>query len=130
MIQLLARWAISAVALYITVLLAQHFNLHIGLAPGLSGVIATVEAVAVLAVVNAVIRPIVKLLTLPLTCLTFGLFSFVINALMFWIVGQVVHGFVVKGFVAPLFASIVMSIVSGILSFFLISGDEKERKRR
>ena len=60
--QILVRWAISAVALYITVLLAQHLNMHIWLAPGVSGVVASVIAVAVLAVVNAVIRPIVKLL--------------------------------------------------------------------
>lgn len=127
--QLLVRWAISAIALYITVVVGEHLNLHIWLAPGLQGVVASVIAVAILAVVNAVIRPIVKLLTLPLTCLTLGLFSFVINALMFWIVGQVVPNFHVRGFLAPLFASIVMGIVSGLLSMFIISDKEKDKRR-
>jgi putative membrane protein len=128
-LQILVRWAISAVALYITVLLAQHLNMHIWLAPGVSGVTASVIAVAVLAVVNAVIRPIVKLLALPITCLTLGLFSFVINAGMFWLVGQVVPGFHVRGFVAPLFASIVMGIISGILSSLIVSDNEKKERR-
>lgn len=126
---LLIRWAVSAVALYITVKVAEYLNLHIWLAPGLQGVIAAVIAVAVLAVVNAIIRPIVELLTLPLTCLTFGLFSFVVNALMFWLVGQVVPGFHVRGFLAPLFASIVMGLVSGILSFFIVSDKEKGKRK-
>ena len=129
--QLLVRWAISAVALYITVLIAEHFKMHIWLARGVAGVIASVIAVVVLAVVNAIIRPIVKLLALPITCLTLGLFSFVINALMFWIVGQgVVPGFSVRGFVAPLFASIVMGLISGILSSVIVSDGEKEKKDR
>jgi len=128
-VQIFLRWAISAVALYITVLIAQHFKMHIWLAPGLAGVEATVIAVLVLAVVNAIIRPIVKLLALPITCLTLGLFSFVINAAMFWIVGQIVPGFHVRGFIAPLFASIVMGIISGVLSSVLISDNEKKEKR-
>lgn len=130
--QLIIRWAVSAVALYITVLLTQH------LLPGSVGLaknpadraIAMVEAVAVLAIVNAVVRPIVELLTLPLTCLTFGLFSFVINALMFWIVGHVVPGFRIHGFLAPLFASIVMGIVSGILSAVIIPDEKSSRGNR
>ena len=103
--------------------------MHIWLAPGLAGVEATVIAVLVLAVVNEIIRPIVKLLALPITCLTLGLFSFVINAAMFWIVGQIVPGFHVRGFIAPLFASIVMGIISGVLSSVLISDNEKKEKR-
>jgi putative membrane protein len=128
-LQIFVRWAISAVALYITVLIVEHFKMHIWLAPGLAGVIASVIAVVVLAVVNAIIRPIVKLLALPITCLTLGLFSFVINAMMFWVVGQVVPGFHVRGFVAPLFASIVMGLISGILSSIIVSDGEKDKKK-
>ncbi|BDI34479.1 hypothetical protein CCAX7_65300 [Capsulimonas corticalis] len=125
--QLLLRWAVSAIALYLTVLLAQHFRLGMWLAPGVAGVVASVIAVAALGIVNAVIRPIVQLLAMPLTCITFGLFSFVINALMFWLVGILVPGFHVKGFVAPLFGSIVMGLISGILNHLLISDREKQR---
>ncbi|MEO7715465.1 MAG: phage holin family protein [Capsulimonas sp.] len=127
--QFLYRWAISAIALYLTVLLVQLLIHHgIWIAPGTKGVIAAVIAAAALGIVNAVIRPVVQLLTLPLTCLTFGLFSFVINALMFWLVGNFVDGFHVKGFIAPLLGSIIMGLISGILNNFLISDREKQRR--
>jgi putative membrane protein len=127
--QLMLRWVLSALALYITVKLAEYLGLRVWLAPGMKGVIASVIAVALLAIVNAVVRPIVTLLTLPLTCLTLGLFSFVVNAMMFWLVGQIVPGFRVKGFLGPLFASVVMGVVSGILSSVVISDGDKKRSR-
>lgn len=127
--QILVRWAVSAIALYITVLIAEHLKLHLAVDPGVPGVVASVIAVAVLAVVNAVIRPIVKLLALPITCLTLGLFSFVINAAMFWLVFELVPGFHVKGFLAPLFASVVMSVINGILSSVIVSDKEKEKRK-
>jgi putative membrane protein len=127
--QLLLRWAISAVALYGTVLICHYFHLRVWLAPGVGGAVAALIAVALLAVVNTVIRPIVKLVTFPLTCLTFGLFSFVVNGLMFWIVGQVVPGFRVKGFEAPVVGSIMMSLLFGILNYILIPDDEKGKNK-
>ena len=126
--QILLRWAINAVALYVTVVIAQHLHIGLTVAKGMPGVQAVVIAVLALAVVNAIIRPIVQLITLPLTCLTLGLFSFVVNALMFWIVGQVVPGFTVHGFVAPLFGSIVMALISGILNTVLITDGEKNKR--
>ena len=126
--QILLRWAISAIALYITVRLGQHFHLGLGLAHGMTGIIAAVIAVAALAVVNAILRPLVQLLTLPLSCLTFGLFSFVINALMFWVVGWLVPGFYVHGWKGPLFGSIVMGLLSGLLNHVLISNREREKR--
>jgi putative membrane protein len=122
---LLLRWFLSAAALYITVLLGQALHLRFFVAHGIRGVEGLLLAVVVLAIVNAVIRPIVQLIALPLSCLTFGLFAFVINALMFWIAGQVVPGFHVSGFVAPLFGSIVMGLVSGALNNLLISDRER-----
>jgi len=127
-LQILVRWAISAVALYITVLIAEHLKLHLAVDPGVPGVIASVIAVVVLAIVNTIVRPIVKLLALPITCLTLGLFSFVINALMFWLVFEVVPGFHVKGLIAPLFASVVMSVINGILSSLIVSDKEKGKR--
>ena len=127
--QVLVRWAVSAIALYITVLIAEHLKLHLAVDPGVPGIIASVIAVAVLAVVNTIVRPIVKLLALPITCLTLGLFSFVINAAMFWLVFSVVPGFHVKGFLAPLFASVVMSVINGVLSSVIVSDKEKEKRR-
>ena len=125
--QLLIRWVLSAVALYITVLMGQALHLRFYVAPGLKGVEGLLAAVVILAIVNAVLRPIVQLLTLPLSCLTFGLFAFVVNALMFWIAGQVTPGFHVRGFLAPLFGSIVMGVVSGALNHLVVTDGERRR---
>ena len=113
---LLIRWIVSAIALYLTALLAKW--LHIGIE--VSGAVSALLAVAVLAIVNALIRPLVIVLTLPLNCLTLGLFTFVINALMFWLVGSGwLSGFKVEGPVAALFGSVVMGIISGLASHLI-----------
>ena len=62
-------------------------------------------------------------------CLTFGLFAFVINALLFWIVGQLHLGFHVSGILAALFGSIVMSILTAILNWVIIRKPETDRDR-
>jgi putative membrane protein len=73
----------------------------------------------VLGLINAVIRPVLVLLTLPATLLTLGLFIFVINGLLFWLVGSFVDGFTVSGFWAGVFGAIVYSIISWALSALL-----------
>ncbi|HEX5322715.1 MAG TPA: phage holin family protein [Capsulimonadaceae bacterium] len=125
------RWILSAVALYITVFLGQILHLGLWIDHGTRGVVASLITVAVLAIVNAIIRPIVELVALPITCLTLGLFSFVINAILFWVVGQVMapFGFHVHGFLAALFGSVVMGLISGFLNHTLASSAEKERGR-
>lgn len=69
----------------------------------------------VLAIVNTLIKPILFILTLPVTILTLGLFTFVINALMVCLVAMFVPGFHINGFWAALFFSLVLSLVSSIL---------------
>jgi putative membrane protein len=73
-------------------------------------------AALILGLVNAIIRPVLVLLTLPVTVLTLGLWIFVINGLLFWFVGSFVPGFVVHGFWAGVIGSILFSIVSWLLS--------------
>ncbi len=75
----------------------------------------------ILGVVNLVIRPILLLLTLPLTILTLGLFTFVVNALLIWGVAAVVHldGFAVNGFMPALLAGLILSVVHWIVHRFL-----------
>ena len=73
-------------------------------------------AALVLGLVNALIRPVLVLLTLPVTLLTLGLFIFVINGLLFWFVGSFVPGFHVAGFWAGVFGAIVYSLISWALS--------------
>lgn len=133
---LLLRWILSAVALYLTVLLGHFIDLRypdwglrFWIAPGLAGVQGALLFVLALSVANAVLRPVLKALTLPLTCLTLGLFSFVVNAFLFWLVGQFIPGFHVAGWQAPLFGSIVMSGIGGLLNNVLVSKRERERKR-
>lgn len=73
---------------------------------------ALVVAALVLGFVNAIVRPILILLTLPLTVLTLGLFLFVINALMLMLVSALVSGFIVQGFGTALIASVFVSLLS------------------
>ena len=77
-------------------------------------------AALVLGLVNTVIRPVLVLLTLPVTILTLGLFIFVINGLLFWFVGSFITGFVVTGFWAGVFGAIVYSLISWLLSALLL----------
>lgn len=80
---------------------------------------AALAAAFLLGIVNAFIRPIVVLLTLPFTVITFGLFLLVINGLLLWSVSAIVRGFHVNGFWEALLGSILISIVSWILSRFI-----------
>ena len=115
---LFARWIVSAIALYLTALLSVWVD---GNLPGwanvaieLKGWTTPLLAVAVLAIINALIRPLMIALTLPLNCLTLGLLTFVINAFLFWLAGRIVPGFIVKGPLAALFGSVAMGIISGL----------------
>jgi putative membrane protein len=78
--------------------------------------LAALAAAFLLGVINVVIRPILVILTLPLTIVTFGLFLLIINGLMLWLVAALVKGFHVNGFWGALFGSVLISIVSWILS--------------
>lgn len=68
-------------------------------------------AAAVLGLLNTLLRPLLVLLTLPVTLLTLGLFLFVINAAMFWMAASVLQGFHVNGFVAALIGSLIYSVL-------------------
>ncbi len=81
-----------------------------------TGLSSAIIAAAILGILNALVKPILVLLTLPLTILTLGLFLFIINALVFLLAGSVFRGFKVDSFGAALVASILVSIVSFILN--------------
>jgi putative membrane protein len=83
------------------------------------GFLAALVAAILLGIVNTIIRPILVILTFPITLLSLGLFLLVINGLMLWLVSALVSGFHVNGFWGALFGSILISIVSWILSKFL-----------
>ena len=83
------------------------------------GFLSALVAASLLGIVNAIIRPILVLLTLPLTLLTLGVFLLVINGLMLWLVSALVKGFYVNGFWGAVVGSILISLVSWVLSRFL-----------
>ena len=89
-----------------------------------SGVVVTsftgaLIAAAVLGVLNTIIRPLLVLLTLPVTLVTLGLFMFVINALMFWAAASLVSGLNVNGFWAALIGSVIYSLLQLAIDFVL-----------
>ena len=100
--KIFVRWLLLAAAL----LLVAH--LYPGVVVQSFG--AAMIAALVLGLFNAVLRPLLVLLTLPVTLLTLGLFLFVINALMFYFAASVLDGFSVRGFVAALIGSLIYSV--------------------
>ena len=112
MIKLLVVWLINAVALIAVAYLMP------GIAVSSFG--AALVAALVLGLVNALVRPVLVLLTLPVTILTLGLFIFVINGLLFWAVGSLVPGFHVAGFWPGVFGAIVFSVISWLLSALVL----------
>lgn len=102
---------VNALAIFITAYFLQEVQLD-----GIRG--ALIVAV-VLGLINAVIKPILLLLTLPINFITLGLFTFVINALMIMLASYIVPGFTVPGFLSALIFSIILSIVSGILTWIV-----------
>ncbi len=89
--------------------------------PGIeiSGPLAALWAGLVFGLINAVVRPVLVILTFPLTLLTLGLFLFVLNALCLWLTSAIVKGFEVHGFWAALFGALLVGVVSWLLTAFL-----------
>ena len=109
--KLIINWLCSAVALLAVAYLY-------------SGVVVTsftvaLIAAAVLGALNMVVRPVLVLLTLPVTVVTLGLFLFIVNALMFWAAASLVSGLNVKGFGAALIGSLIYSALQLAIDFVL-----------
>ena len=77
-------------------------------------------AAVVLGLVNTLVKPVLTLLTLPITILTMGVFYLVLNGLMFWWVGSMLSGFVVNGLLAAMLGAILYSVTSGFLSWLIL----------
>ncbi len=111
MISTIIRWIINAVLLMLIPYVVPGVTVK--------NFWAALVAALVLAFVNALIKPILLLLTLPINILTLGLFILVINGLMFWLVSAVVKGFYISGFWPAFFAALVFSIFSIVLNYLL-----------
>ena len=112
MVRLLVVWLVNTAALVAVAYLMPSVSIA-SLPAALVGALA-------LGLVNAVIRPILVLLTLPVTVLTLGLFIFVINGLLFWGVGSLIEGFHVAGFWSGVLGAIVFSLISWALSALVL----------
>jgi len=112
------RWIASALALFI---ICQIPEVGVKLLDkGVTGITTLVLATVAIGLANALIRPIIMFFAWPVNCLTFGLFGLVLNAVLFWIVGSgFVPGFMVTGPVSALIGSVAMSVISGLINFFL-----------
>lgn len=110
--RLLISWVINALALLALPYIFESIRVE--------GFYTALITALVLGLVNALIRPVLILLTLPINILTLGLFTFVINGLLFWFVASFVKGFYVAGFWPAVGGAIVYSIVSWALSALVL----------
>lgn len=115
MLQFLLTWLATAVSLFLTAFIV----------PGLTIVSfsSAIVGAAVLGLVNAVVKPILVLFTLPLTILTLGLFLLVVNAIALGLVSYLTPGLTITGFFPAVFGSIVLTIVSGLVNQFFPTVD-------
>jgi putative membrane protein len=108
---LLLRWLVLTSAILLAAYLFEGINV--------SGFFSAFWAAAILGILNALLRPILFLLTLPINILTFGLFTFVINAILLQMASGVISGFEVTGFWPAFFGALVISLVSWGLNSFV-----------
>ena len=106
----LVRWILSIVGIIIITYIVDGFEVTIS-----GAVIGSI----VLGILNAVVRPIIILLTLPINVLTLGLFTLVINGFILWLVGLVVRGFEIHTFWAALIAALLLMVINSVLNLLI-----------
>ena len=107
-VRFVIAWLVNTVALIAVAYLMPSITV--------SSFTAALIAALVIGLVNAIVRPVLVLLTLPVTILTLGLFIFVLNGLLFWMVASWLEGFHVAGFWSGVLGAILFSLVSWLLS--------------
>lgn len=113
MLKLALKWLLSASALLFVAYVYEGVEVR---------TFATALGAAfVIGLLNIVVRPVLVVLTLPVTVVTLGLFLFVINALMFWAAAAVLDGFVVRNFIAALIGSLIYSVIGIVIESALES---------
>ena len=109
----LMRWVINALSIFIVANVVKGIEVSNT---------ATVLVIAlVLGIINAFLRPLIILITLPINILTLGVFTFFINGALFYLVSKIVKGFVITGFWTAFWGYILFSIISFLLSLLIIS---------
>jgi len=107
MVKLIVKWLLSASALLFVAYLYSGVEVRT--------FTTAMLAALVIGLLNAVVRPVLVVLTLPVTVLTLGLFLFVINALMFWAASALLDGFFVRNFLAALIGSVLYTLVGMVI---------------
>jgi putative membrane protein len=114
--RLVLTWIINAAALF-----AVPYLMH---SVSVTSIGAALVAALLLGLVNTLVRPLLLLLTLPVTVLSLGLFIFVINGFMFWLVAKMVDGFHVDSFGYAILAALLYSVISWALSTLLLKDND------
>jgi len=107
----LVRVLVNTVAIYLVAAIVPGISV--------SGLLTALGAGLVLGLINAIVRPVLILLTLPVTLVTLGLFLVVLNAFCLWLTAQLVRGFEVHGVWPALFGTLLISVVSWLLNAFV-----------
>ncbi|MGL5083737.1 MAG: phage holin family protein [Microcoleaceae cyanobacterium] len=118
MMNFFITWVMAAIALAVTASIVPGVEIANWQTAGIAAI--------VMGLVNAIVKPILTILTLPLTLLTLGLFLLVVNAISLSLVGFITPGLTIEGFWPALFGSIVLSIISGVMGS-IFSKSETER---
>lgn len=122
MLIIVTRWLVITVAILLASMMVSGIRVE--------SLTTAVVAAAILGVINVFLRPVLLILTLPLTILTLGVFAFVLNALMLLLVAYFVPGFEVDGFFAAFLGALIISIVSWIANRFIKTPDGKDNRRK
>lgn len=112
--KLILNWLVNAAALYITARLLPGITI--------AGTGALLLAALVIGLVNALIRPVLLVLTLPITVLTLGLFYFVLNGLLLYLAAALTPGFALSGLLTAIVGAVVLSLVATLLHL-MVPGD-------
>jgi putative membrane protein len=106
------HWLVSGVALLVTAYLVRGFDVR--------SLTSSLVAAVVIGIANAIIWPILMVLTMPINVVTLGLFTFVVNGIVLRICAAVLYGFEIRSWGAAIFGSIILSVVSGMLHYILV----------
>lgn len=111
MLEFLANWVFSALAILVVATLVPGFSVN--------GFTTALIIALFLGILNALIKPVLLILTLPINILTLGLFTFIINAALIWLVAQIVKGFTLSGFAPALIGTLLLWLINLTVHFLL-----------
>lgn len=109
---IIIRFIVNGISLWVAAQLVEGVTVE-------GGFVEWLVLLTVFALINAIIKPILKLLTLPINVMTLGLFTWVINAFLLWLTSALTGALEVDGIIAVFLGSLVISIVSTLLSWFV-----------